>query len=178
MKNKTTLFAVLAALVILAAAYGIMYVVGLEETKSAEDTSEEVTDTQYYVYERTGFRLALVAGFSARLADGDATDIVIVENDKDASVGYQVAITPWDEPADALSFARIQTDLPDLEISRPQAGALPIGVLALSFQVDQGGEETREIWFVHKGYLYQISAPVDAGKFLEDALEDMSFRKQ
>jgi hypothetical protein len=179
MKNKTTFFAILAAILIIAAAWAAIVLTKGDTAAEGgpQDSSKADAAVETYVYDRTGFALDIPSGFSARLSDGEETDIVIVEGIESSSEGYQVAITPWDEPADALSFARIQADLPDLKLSRTQAGALPIGVLALSFEIEQAGEETREVWFVHAGYLYQMSAPIASAELIEDALEDMSFRK-
>ena len=71
--------------------------------------------------------------------------------------GFQIFISPFDEPG-PLTKERVKQDLPDLIINNPEQRVLKNGAVALVFFSEESSiGETREIWFVHNGYLYQIS---------------------
>ncbi len=78
-------------------------------------------------------------------------------------VWFQVYITSWDEEG-GITATRIKKDLPNITIVSPQQVILGprqkdgIGPKAIIFfSKDSSLGETREIWFVENGNLYQIT---------------------
>jgi len=77
--------------------------------------------------------------------------------EKESKKSFQIFISPFDEPG-PLTKERVKQDLPDLIINNPEQRVLKNGAVALVFFSEESSiGETREIWFVHNGYLYQIS---------------------
>lgn len=92
--------------------------------------------------------------------EGDGEQILFQGDNKD---WFQIYITPWDEEGD-ITAARIKQDLPDMVITSPQNAVLGprqkegVGPRALIFfSKDSSLGETREVWFVMNGNLYQIT---------------------
>lgn len=76
---------------------------------------------------------------------------------------FQIYITPWDE-GDTITPERIKKDIPDMVIKEPQQVILGprqkegVGPHALIFlSKDSSLGETREVWFVMNGNLYQLT---------------------
>lgn len=79
---------------------------------------------------------------------------------------FQIFITPWDEPMAVMTAERIRQDLPDIAIANPQEAVLENPAAsagqaphALIFESEAAGVgKTREVWIIHNGSLYQITA--------------------
>lgn len=92
--------------------------------------------------------------------EGDGEQILF---QGDNNEWFQIYITPWDEEGD-ITAERIKQDLPDIVITSPQKAILGpkqkegIGPHALIFySKDSSLGDTREVWFVRNGNLYQIT---------------------
>jgi len=99
----------------------------------------------------TGYRVATTTF-------GDGGELITVE--KDANTGFQIAVTPFDESG-PLTVERIRLDLPDMVMEEPRAfqvggDAGAEGVAFFGENAELG--KTREIWFSHAGFLYQVTA--------------------
>ena len=89
--------------------------------------------------------------------------------------GLQIYISEFDEPETGLTRERILQDIPDLKIANEQAVKLS-GLDGLRFDsVNQSGQATKEIWLVHNGFLYQISAVVGSEEVLNKMIESWKF---
>ncbi len=177
-RNKTsTLLAVIAAIV-LVGAIGVWLAFRGDSSEPVRSVGGVSVDgeTSEYVHEKTGLSFAYGDDYSVRLVTEQGIDSVVVQSEEDASRGLQVSILPFDEDPSTLTFERIQTDIPDIDIEKPQAGTLPFGSLALSFETGEGTFRTREVWFVREGYLYQISAPIASSGLVEGLIAVMEFR--
>jgi len=94
---------------------------------------------------------------------------------------FQFYITPWDE-GDNLSVERIKQDLPDLVMKNTQSVILGpeqesgVGPRAVIFFGQEDGlGETREVWFVKNGRLYQITTYKRLDLFLAEILSTLTF---
>lgn len=177
-RNKTSTFsAVIVALVIagVGVAWLLLSGVPIDPSESVGTSSREGRPTEY-VYEKTGLSFAHGTDYSVRVATEQGIDSIVVQSQDDASVGLQVSVLSFDESPSSLTFERIQKDIPDIVISKPQAGALPFGSNALSFEAGEGALRTREVWFVRGGYLYQISAPIASSGLVEGLIAVMKFK--
>lgn len=108
---------------------------------------------EQYTNETYGFSATLPQGFAAREMEG----MVILENQ--TGEGIQIAITPTDEDIPSLSAERIQVDIPDMAVREPQIVEIGESRTGLAFKSDNEAFNgaSREVWFVFRGNLYQIS---------------------
>jgi len=85
---------------------------------------------------------------------------------------FQIYITAYDEDPPTLSVERIIKDIPELQIKDSKLITVTTGLEGLSFiSENESGKETREIWFVNRGFLYQISALIESELFLEETIK-------
>jgi len=118
----------------------------------SEDGENNIyTDSQYK------FSFEYPKNFTAtKFQEGEEGDTILVQ-EKESKKSFQIFISPFDEPG-PLTKERVKQDLPDLIINNPEQRVLKNGAVALVFfSEEESLGETREIWFVHNGYLYQIS---------------------
>lgn len=93
-----------------------------------------------------------------------------------STTGFQVSITPFDEPDQVLTSDRIHRDIPDLTVGEPQEAVIGQNLHVLIFWGDDPGlGKTREVWMVRGGNLYQITAPAAFDKELAGILQTWRF---
>lgn len=119
--------------------------------------------TQDYSNPAYKFSLKMPADFTASdiPADPDGTPETIVLQDKNGN-GIQIVVSPFDEDTNGsytLTQARILQDVPDMQITDPQPIQVGNNYTGLAFKSDNEafGGASREVWFVFRGNLYQIS---------------------
>ena len=105
------------------------------------------------------FSLGLPEGFAAQefKEEGSAGKSVVLQDAK--GNGIQILVTPFPEDLRVLTAERVQADIPDMKITdvRPvEIGAEHTGIAFMSDNEAFGGA-SREVWFVFRGNLYQIS---------------------
>ena len=142
-------------------------------TASKEDDKNNLyTDSQY------GFSFQYPKDFTAtKFSDQEDTSTILVQyqqvstniaNDSSQvsedtdkypkNSGFQIFISWFDEPG-PITKERVLQDLPDLTIKNAEQRVLKNGVPALIFFSEEPSlGETREIWFINNGYLYQVTA--------------------
>lgn len=82
----------------------------------------------------------------------------VITFEKDDDTGFQIFLSPFDEEG-PLTKERILQDL-DITMQNPREIEID-SVPAISFNGNEESVgETYEVWFVHEGYLYQITAYV------------------
>lgn len=174
-KKASTIAALITALVI-----GATFIAWVtRDTSSVIVSGAGVATSQAsgeYSYDKTGLSFSRMQGYSIRLSADQGIDTIIIQSDADASQGLQISVLPFDESPESLTFDKIKKDLPDLNIGKPQTGVLPFGSNALSFETGKGDFRTREVWFVHKAHLYQMSAPVASSGLIEPLIGTMEFK--
>ena len=148
---------------------------GLSSAKE-EESAREIALSQWQSEDQDPSRTGASAGFDAyvhpelpfsfgypkgmtysEFKDETGAEILLFQGGGDA---FQVSIRLFDEPG-PLTVARIRHDIPDLYIEEPQIALIGPGkeVSAfIFFSQDSAAGKTREVWYVHGGYLYQISA--------------------
>lgn len=129
------------------------------------DTSETYTNSKY------GFSFDYSKELSVSEFTEGKIDVILVKDE--TGDGFQIYITPFDEQG-PITKERILKDIPDMRISNDKE-ILISGQKALSFISQDASLETLEIWFVHKGNLYQITAYTDMDATLKPIIQSWKF---
>jgi hypothetical protein len=105
------------------------------------------------------FSFMLPTDFTAQEMPQDENGARTFLFQNDRGEGIQIVITPFDEDIATLTKERIQQDIPDLKITDEQPVEIGQNHTGLAFKSDNEafGGASREVWFVFRGNLYQIS---------------------
>ncbi len=155
---------VLAALVVVIAVAVIAYIILRPTGQKAGELPPVDYSTvlliQPYSNEQFNFSLSMPGNFEARqlAEDGSGATTILFES-TDRADGVQIIVSPFDEDLRELTAERIQQDVPDLVISDPQPVEIGENYKGLAFKSDNEAFDgaSREVWFVFRGNLYQIS---------------------
>lgn len=121
--------------------------------------------------------------FSFRYPDGMKTSAVeeeeggrtILAQDEQTKNGFQVFVAPYDE-TEPLAPERILQDLPDLVMEEVQMSKID-GAHAVVFVTnDPSLGKTREVWFAHGGFLYQVTSRMEFDRVLAEIMATFKFR--
>jgi hypothetical protein len=87
--------------------------------------------------------------------DPNASTTVLLQSR--AGDGVQILISPWDEPASALTAERVTQDT-GLTVTNVEPIAIPGGVgLSFNSNNDAFDGASSDIWFVHTGNVYELT---------------------
>lgn len=111
-----------------------------------------------YTNNQFSFSLKMPEGFSAQelpVDDFGATTIIL-QNEK--GEGIQIRVTPYDD-IKILTADMVRESIPDMKISEPEEVVIGPEYTGVAFLSDNEAFEaaSREVWFVFRGNLYQIS---------------------
>lgn len=110
-------------------------------------------------------------------ASGSGGDTILAQ-DAAEHVGFQVYITPYAGADTALTAARVEQDLPNISLRSPQQVTIAGSVPALAFfATDPSFGESRQVWFIYKGNLYQASTYSSQSPLLGKVLGTWTFAK-
>ena len=177
--RKKILFTIITLVLLLCAAGGTYYIFhttkNSDATKALEEESYTVPPlTKKYTNTSHNFSLNMPEDFSARESTVDGKDSIVFENTQ--GQGIQILISPYDD-INVLTVEMIQEAIPELTISDSQPvniGASHTGV-AFKSDNDAFGGSSREVWFVFKGKLYQISTYKKFDELLKSMVGTWSF---
>lgn len=128
--------------------------------RSTADPAFKLTKT--YRSEIYGFTVKFPEDFSAREVsgynDGDGGTIIF-ESNKNPGDGFQIVISRFDENLRSLNKERILKDIPEIGIHGEKPVRVKSGYQGLTFESDspEFDGRSRELWFVYRGYLFQLS---------------------
>ena len=147
---------------------------GQKFSGSATSTAESIEVQPQYKNDQFGFLFNHPEGFNISDFDDGGGKIILVKKAASDN-GFQIYITPFDEPG-PITKERILKDIPDMAISNEKEISVG-GERALSFtsQDDLGGE-TREIWMVHGGFLYQVKGYKNFEEKMIEVLKTWKFQ--
>lgn len=126
------------------------------ESAQAPSTTGSLKDGRY-INMFYKFTLELPEGFAAReISAQDSSRSILFENNK--GDGVQILISPYDD-IKVLTADMIKKDIPDMKISDVQVVEVGENYKGVAFLGDNSefGGASRDVWFVYKGNLYQIS---------------------
>ena len=128
-----------------------------------------------YTNERYGFSFYHTPqGKVTEFDEGQGAATIVLENEERVR-GMQIFIVPYAE--ETISDERFYADVPSGV--RENIEATTLGVLsvpAVTFtSVDEALGETREIWFIYKGYLYEITTFKGVGAWFAPIIQSWRF---
>lgn len=140
--------------------------------------SADTKDAETYTNEHYGFSFTHPAGLSIGSFEQGAGDVILAQSTTDTAAhkeSFQIYVAPFDEPG-PITPERIKKDLPSLRVEEPKLVVIGGGLEALIFtgQSEDFGE-SREVWFVHGGHLYQITTHAGQDNFIGPILETWRF---
>lgn len=133
--------------------------------------------SQQYTNDFFGFMFRYPSTYivsSLSFADDGIGDTIVVQNNQKS--GFQVVISLFDEDITELTEARIRQDIFDMRMEEvaPMFLGNSAGITFVSDNEAFDGA-SREVWFVYKGYLYQISTYVKDEPLLRSVLDTWRF---
>jgi hypothetical protein len=137
------------------------------------ETLNVMKETKMYQHP-SGFTFQYPATFSiTAFPDEGEGEVVLVQN-ADRTTGFQIFALPFDEKG-PLTQERIQRDVPGISMTDVAPISISGNDSGITFISKDGATPNREVWFIYKGYLYQILTPIGAQKFLEEVLGTWRF---
>jgi hypothetical protein len=112
----------------------------------------------------------------ANFLDENDNEVILIQNTEKGQ-GFQITLSPFDEKTNTLSVERVKKDLPDLAIEKVEAVEIGSAGKGLAFISDNEafGGQSREVWFVHGGFLYQISTYSHLDPLIQSVLNTWKF---
>lgn len=146
---------------------------GLGALAQSPGTVGVMNETKLYQH-HSGFTFQYPATFSVTAFSDDGEGEVVLVQNTERTVGFQIFSLPFDEKG-PLTQERIQKDVPNISMT----DVVPISISGndsgITFISNDGATPNREVWFIYKGYLYQILTPIGTQKLLERVLQTWRF---
>lgn len=120
-----------------------------------------------------GFSLYYPNTLSMSVHSVGGNSAVILFQNKAAQEGFQVFVTPYSDPK--ITQQRFQMDEPSGIMSDPQNITIDRAAATEFFSTNSGMGASREVWFLHGGYLYEVTAPQALDSWLLSILETWQF---
>ncbi|MBY0294045.1 hypothetical protein K2Q08_01785, partial [Patescibacteria group bacterium] len=132
--------------------------------------------SETYRNERFHLSFNYPATYTVREVGSGLETSILVENTSD-NKGIQIFITPYKDTDTTITVERIESEVPDIEVTDPQPillGTAGEGLAFRSNNEDFGGD-SREAWFIIAGNLYQISTYAEYDEVLKAIFATWSF---
>lgn len=116
-------------------------------------------------------------GYAVREVGGEEGGTILIENPDDSGRGIQISITPFTDTDTAITAERVQEDIPDMVVEDVQPVSLGVAGQGAAFTSDNEsfGGDSREVWFVVAGRLYQVSTYAAYDKVLQAIMGTWKF---
>jgi len=140
------------------------------ETAVSAEALAEIANyeyTQEYSDSKGRFSFRYPAQFIVSAVPGESGEAILVQN-YDTGIGVQILTTPSGKDAD-ITAGMIREDIPGIRIEDVQVveiGSNRKGVAFLSNNPEFGGR-SRDVWFMYKKELYQITTYANQDAFLK-----------
>lgn len=105
------------------------------------------------------FSLTMPEGFQARELPADESGGKAIVFQDTAGNGIQIYVTPFSGDQKILTASDITRDIPDMQVTNTQEVEIGNDYRGVAFMSDNEayGGASREVWFIFRGNLYQIS---------------------
>jgi hypothetical protein len=138
--------------------------------------------TKGYSNDAYKFSLKMPENFDASeiAGDPDGTPYTLLLQDKEGN-GIQILISPFPDDTNngyTLTKEKIVSEVPDMKITDAQAVEVGQRYTGLAFKSDNAafGGASREVWFVFRGNLYQISTYEQLDDLLKQIFSTWQFK--
>lgn len=138
-------------------------------------TDDEKTQEKPNEYRNAirGFSLRYPDGLSVKEYDeGDGTYTIVFE-ETEGEKGFQIFVTPY--LGDTITQSRIVKDIPHGKFTAPVEIVIGGGMRALAFSSTLSFGQMREVWFIHDGFLYEVTATQELDAWLADIIGTWRF---
>lgn len=120
-----------------------------------------------------GFSLFYPEGMTVRQFDEGRGAQTVIFEDTAAGQGFQIFIVPYD--GERISEERFRKDVPSGVLTDPVDLSIN-GVPAVAFYSTHTLlGETREVWFIRNGYLFEVTAPAVLDEWLAQIVDTWQF---
>lgn len=110
-----------------------------------------------YRSERYRFALFYPGSFSVKEFDEGGGAMTVTFEHAEAGAGFQVFVVPYGAPQ--VTPERFALDAPTGVFKEPQTITIDGALGTFFYGAHPTLGETREAWFIHAGYLFEVSAP-------------------
>ena len=123
--------------------------------------------TETYTHPTHRFSFKHPAGFTITPLETESEEVLLIES-PNKKIGIQIMITPYGEDID-LTEDIVRASISETKMSDAQPVEIGKGRRGVAFLSDnpQFGGASREVWFVYKKNLYQISTYAEFDGFLK-----------
>ena len=104
--------------------------------------------------------------------DGTSASTITFE-DATGKIGFQIFIVPYKE--DYITTEQFKKDVPSGVMKNPTDVIIGGGRATMFNSQDVAKNETREVWFIKDGFLYEITTPADLDVWLARILSTWHF---
>lgn len=142
---------------------------------SATSSAQRIIPDSWKEYRNDTFHFSVAHPFDIDIEEfKESIDTAtILFEQQGEPVGFQVFVVPYAEKE--LSQARIKQDIPS-GIQKNTKSVTIDGVQAISFESeDDFLGETREVWIIHNGLLYEITTSLSLDTWLQSILATWRF---
>jgi hypothetical protein len=122
---------------------------------------------------RYHFMLFYPNGLQVRAFEDRGSASTITFQDDRRGLGFQIFVAPYPEPQ--VSEARFRLDAPSGVREEPTTVSVDGATGAAFYGKDAALGDTREIWFIKDGLLYEATAPKAQEKWLQDIIATWKF---
>ena|SRR3989344_3664108 len=115
--------------------------------------------TKEYKNDTYRFSLSIPDDFSAQELPADDTGARTVALQDAKGNGIQILITPYPDDTKVITADDVRSSIPDMKVTDDQVVEIGNDYRGVAFKSDNDafGGASREVWFVFRGNLYQIS---------------------
>ena len=133
-------------------------------------------DMRTYSSAALDFSLTYPSDLSVSQYDEGQGVTSIVFQEANEQTGFQIFVTPYPYPGEPITQARIKADVPTIEMQDTNSLTIGTGTPALSFaSSDPDFGRTRELWFAHGSYLFEVVTYPDRAAWLAPIINTIRF---
>jgi hypothetical protein len=150
-------------------------VAGDASSANLQRQNKGLDDWLFYFNNHYGFSFRYPLDFRISEFEDNGNFVALAEGAGEKR-SFQIFVIPWDESASIITKERIKQDLPNMKISEPKTAVLSNNIRAFIFLSEASGVgDTREVWIVNNGFLYQITASIKIDAELSRIVGSMIF---
>jgi hypothetical protein len=172
MRGRRLIYASIVTLVVAALAFAGYFFLS-EKHAAPTSNGQPPPNTKEYQSSLYHFFLYYPDDLSVKEEPGTASSIVILFEDQATVQGFDIFITPYDQPE--ITQATFLMDEPSGVRNDPQNITIGGAAATEFFSTNPAMGASREIWFLHGGFLYEITAPGPLDFWLQQIMQTWQF---